>query len=73
MPYIPSDTLASHYRASQTLTGNRDDDFAGLTHTLSSMGLLPSGKSNHRRVEGEIGNKANRSQVGGAILIQRTD
>ena len=42
---------AGHYCASQTLTGNSDDDFAGLTHTLAGVGLFASGEAHHRRIE----------------------
>ena len=37
------------------------------------VGLLSGGESHHRRVEREIGDKADGGQVGGAIFIQRTD
>ena len=46
----------------------------GLEDRLTSkVGLLSGGESHHRRVEREIGDKADGGQVGGAIFIQRTD
>ena len=64
---------AGHYCASQTLAGNSDDDFAGLTHTLAGVGLFASGEAHHRRIEGEVRHKANGSQVRRTILLFRAD
>ena len=64
---------AGHYRASQTLTGNSDDDFAGLPYLLTGVGLFSSGEAHHRRIEGEVRHKANGSQVRRTILLFRAD
>ena len=52
---------------------NLDIADEGLAHTLAGVGLLSGGKSHHRRIKGEIGDKADGSQVGGAILVKRAN
>ena len=64
---------ASHNRARQTRTGDGDDDLSHFTYPFTGVGLFSSSKANHWRIEGEIRNETDRRQIGGAILILRTD
>ena len=64
---------AGHYCASQTLTWNSDDDFAGLPYLLTGVRLFASGEAHHRRIEGEVRHKTNGSQVRRTVLLFRAN